>query len=249
MSNAVCAALFHRERTGEGQRIDCTLMGTALAMQTSQFMWLETFDNEVIPAMLEGLHEARLAKKSFVEQQKIHDGFRPLAAGNIYYRVYQTADGFVAVGALSFSLRLKVLAATGLKDPRFKPDGTFEMMPAGWETLGPKLVEEAEALFLTKSTDEWIAVLEKHGVPAGPLFFVEELFDHPQTKENGLVVELEHPLLGKMRMVGPPFQMSKSPLAAQGPSPMLGGDADEVLGEYGFSSAEVQALRESGALR
>jgi len=249
MSNSICAALYYREKSGKGQRIDCTLMGTAMAMQTSQFTWIDAWDEAIIPPMLEGLKEARSEQKSFTDQVAVHATFRPAAPGNIYYRVYQTSDGFIAMGALSQALRNKVLAATGLHDPRRRPDGTFEMQPDGWAELGPKLVEEAEALYLTKTTEEWGALFEKHGVPAGPLFFIEELFGHPQTLENGLEVEIEHPLLGRMRMVGPAFQMSESPLASQGPSPMLGENTDDVLAEAGCTAEQVAAMRESGAIR
>jgi crotonobetainyl-CoA:carnitine CoA-transferase CaiB-like acyl-CoA transferase len=249
MANSICAALYAREKTGKGQRIDCTLMGTAIAMQTSQFTFIDAWDEGVIPPMLDGLREARLQKKSFLEQVAVHQQYRPAAAGNIYYRVYQTSDGFIAVGALSHALRLKVIAATGIHDPRFKADGSFEVTPEGWDIDGPRLVAEAEALFLTRTTEEWGALLEQHGVPSGPLFFVEELFDHPQTRENGLVVDIEHELLGHLRMVGPPFQMSETPLKAQGPSPMLGADTDQVLETLGYSGSDIAALRESGAIR
>ena len=109
-------------------------------------------------------------------------------------------------------------------------------------------VTEAETLFMTKTTEEWGKLFETHGVPAGPLFFIEELFGHPQTLENGLEVELDHPMLGHMRMVGPPFQMSVSPLAAQGPSPMLGQHTDETLAGAGFSEAQIGKLRDDGAI-
>lgn len=249
LSNAICAALYHREKTGKGQRIDITLMGTAIAMQTSQFTWIDAFDDEILPPMLEEMKQARLEKKSFTEQVAIHQKYRPAAVGNIYYRVFQTADGFIAVGALSHALRLKVLAATGIKDPRFKPDGTFELMPPNWEVDGPKLVKEVEELYLTKTTAEWGKIFEEHGVPAGPLYFIEELFGHPQTQANGLEIELEHELLGRMRMVGPPFQMSETPLAAQGPSPVLGADTDDVLATIGYDEATIEQLRQSGIIR
>ena len=248
MSNSICAALYHRERTGKGQRIDCTLMGTAMAMQTSQFTWFEAFDEGIIPPMLHGLKQARAEMKTFEQQVAVHNQFRPGATGNIYYRVYQTADGFMAVGALSMALRIKWLAATGITDPRFGADGSFDLAPEGWETRGPELVKEAEALFRTKTTEEWGALFEKHGVPGGPLFFIEELFNHPQTMENGLQVELDHPLLGPMKLVGPPFQMSDSPLAAAVPSPMLGEHNDDVLGEAGLSAKRIAALREAGVV-
>lgn len=248
MANSICAALYYRERTGKGQRIDTTLLGTALAIQTSHFTWVDAWDAEVIPTMLSALEEARREKRSFEEQVAIRRRYRPVATANIYYRVYQTADGFIAIGALSNSLRLKVLEATGLRDPRFRPDGSFELSPPGWETEGPKLVAEAEALFRSKTTEEWGEILQRHGVPNGPLYFVEELFDHPQTLANGLVCELDHPLLGRMRMVGPAFQMSESPLAPQGASPPLGAHTDAVLVEAGYSPEEIARLRAEGVI-
>lgn len=249
MCNSICAALFHRERTGKGQRIDCTLMGTALAMQTSQFTWIDAFDDDVIPGLMSGLKEARSEMKSFKEQQAVRHQFRPQAPGNIYYRVYQTSNGFFAIGALSHGLRKKVLEATKLHDPRFQEDGTFVLAPEGWEEMGPKLVAEAEALFRTRTTEEWGKLLEDHGVPSGPVHFIEELFEHPQTIENGLITEVEHELLGHMRMVAPPFQMSDSPLSAQGPSPVLGGHNDEVLGSLGYSEEQIDQMREGGVIR
>jgi crotonobetainyl-CoA:carnitine CoA-transferase CaiB-like acyl-CoA transferase len=249
MTNAVSAALFARERTGKGQRIDCTLLGTALAMQTTQFTWLDAWDDDVLRPMLGEIHSARLEMKSFAEQLGIHDRYRPAATGNIYYRVYQTADGFIAVGALSLSLRIKVIAATGLKDGRFREDGTFDTAPEGWDEKGPKLVAEAEALFRTKPTEEWGDILAQNGVPAGPVHFIEELFGHPLTEANDLQVEQDHPLLGHLTMVGPPFQMSETPLVAGKPSPMLGEHTDEVLEEAGYSPEQITTMRESGIIR
>ena len=248
MSNSICAALYAREKTGRGQKIDCTLLGTALAMQTSQFTWIDAFDDEILPPMLGDIRQARLEKKSFTEQRAIHDQYRPAATGNIYYRVYQTADGFLAVGALSYALRLKFLAATGLTDPRFRPDGGFDLAPEGWDIEGPKLVRAAEALFLTKTTEEWGRLFEENGAPAGPMHFVEELFEHPQTEANGLVTEIDHPLLGRMRMVGPAFQMSETQLEAITPSPILGADTNDVLAQAGYTPDAIAALREAGVI-
>ncbi len=249
MANSICAALYWREKTGKGQRIECTLLGTAMAMQTSQFTWIDAWDDDILNPMLHGITDARKELKSFSEQVAIHNTFRPAAGGNIYYRVYQTADGFIAVGALSTPLRVKVLAATGLVDPRFKEDGTFELDPSGWEIAGPQLVAEAEALFRTRTTADWGERFQAHGVPAGPVFFVEELFGHPQVLENGLQMEMDHELLGHLKMVGPPFRMSETPLTPQGPSPVLGADTDTVLAEAGYSPEEIATLRETGVIR
>lgn len=249
MSNSICAALFARERTGRGQRIDCTLLGTALAMQTSQFTWIEAFDDAIIPPMLEEIREARARQAPFEEQLAIHRKYRPAAAGNIYYRVYQTKDGFIVIGALSDGLRRQVLKVTGLHDARLREDGSFDPNPPGWEIEGPRLVREAEALMLTKTTAEWMELFVAANVPCGPMHFVEELFEHEQTRANNLVAQMEHPLLGAFRMVGAPFQMSDTPLQANTASPMLGEHTEEVLTRAGLTAEEIARLRESGAIR
>jgi formyl-CoA transferase len=249
ISNAICAALYYREKTGKGQRIDIALMGTCLAMQTSQFTFIDAFDSETIPQMLERLHQAQAEMKSFEEQVQVHAGGQPVAVGNIYYRIYQAKDGFFATGVLSHPLRIKFLRATGLNDPRMQADGTFEMMPEGWAETGPRLVAEAEELFKTKTVAEWDHLFEQHGVPGGSVYFIEELFENEQVLANGLVTDIEHPLLGHLRMVAPPFQMSESPLAPQGPSPMLGEHTDSTLAAAGYTEQEIAAMRESGAIR
>ena len=247
MANSINAALYYRERTGKGQRIDCTLMATAVAMQGA-FTWIDAFDTDVIPAMLAELREARAQMQPFAKQVEIHRKYRPLPAANIYYRVYQTADGFMTVGALSDPLRRKVLEITGIEDPRMREDGSFDIV-RGPDPRLTELIPKAEAVFRTKTTDEWGVLFEAAGVPCGPLYFVEELFGHPQTLANGLEVELEHALLGSMRLAGPPFQMSESPLEPQGASPVLGSNTDEVLAEVGYAEGEIAALRDAGVIR
>ena len=109
-------------------------------------------------------------------------------------------------------------------------------------------VEASSLLMLTKTTEEWGALFEAAGVPSGPVYFIEELFENPQTLANGLVAELDHELLGHMRMVAPPFQMSESPLAPQGPSPVLGGDTTRVLLEAGYTPEEIDAMTAAGVI-
>jgi len=249
MSNAICAALYAREKTGRGQRLDCTLLGTALAMQTSQFTWIDAFDDGVLPAFLAEIEVARGEQKRFREQLEVHDKYRPRAAGNIYYRVYQTSDGFVIVGALSDVLRRGVVEATGLSDPRMRPDGTWDLAMQLPPEQAAGMVAAAERLFLSKTTGQWLEILGAKNVPCGPLHFVEELFEHEQTKANNLVTEMAHPLLGHFRMVGAPFQMSDTPLDPREPSPTLGEDTDAVLLEYGIDAARIATLREAGVIR
>ena len=86
-------------------------------------------------------------------------------------------------------------------------------------------------------------------MPAGPFKFIEELVDDPQVIANDLQVEVEHSLVGTVRMAGPPLQMSETPLAVQGPSPALGEHTEEVLESLNYSGDEIATLREAGVIR
>jgi crotonobetainyl-CoA:carnitine CoA-transferase CaiB-like acyl-CoA transferase len=111
------------------------------------------------------------------------------------------------------------------------------------------LVAVVEALFETRTTAEWLALLDAAGVPAGPVRFVQELFDDPQVLANDLVTELEHPLAGHLRMVGPPLKLSDTPARAQSASPPLGHDTDAILGSLGYSPEQIEELRAAGVTR
>jgi crotonobetainyl-CoA:carnitine CoA-transferase CaiB-like acyl-CoA transferase len=244
----ICAALYARERTGKGQYISTSLMASALMIQNTRLMSIEAVDSEAREIALAKINELRQQSASYKEQLDVIAGVRP-AFGNIYYRVFQTADGFVAVGALSTPLRVKLLKATGMEDWRVgkRPD---EIDYTKQEVLDfcKKLVAEAEALFKSKTTAAWLPILDAGGVPAGNLQFTEELLDDPQVIENGYIASMDHPLMGPIRMAGPMIQMSETPLDPQGPSPTLGQHTDDVLRELGYDDARIHALREAGVL-
>ena len=242
----VCAALFHRERTGQGQKIETTLLGTALALMGMRFFQVESLDRQARLQTLELLESLRAAGCSYEEILGAYQAEHPQFPGNIYYRVYQTADGAIAVGCLSDPLRRRLLEVLELEDIRFDP-GYDPTSPEAAE-FGEELMRRAEEGFRQKGTREWLEVLEAKGVPAGPVRFVEELFDDPQVQANGLVSNLEHPQAGLLRMVGPLAQFSATPLEPTPPS-ALGQHTDEILGELGFSLTEVQRWREAGIIR
>jgi formyl-CoA transferase len=244
----ICAALFARERSGHGQCISTTLMASALAIQNTRLMSIEATDTEQREAALARVNELRQAGSTYKEQLDVMAGVRP-AIGNIYYRCFQTTDGFVAVGCLATPLRVKLLSALGMTDWRVgkRPD---EIDPTDPDTLAfcARLIEEAEALFAAKTTEQWLHILDAAGVPAGPLRFTEELLDDPQVLENGYITSVDHPLMGPIRMAGPMIQMSATPLAPQGPSPTLGQHTDSVLRDLGYDDDRIEALRAAGVL-
>ncbi len=244
---AVCAALYARERTGLGQKVEASLLATALAVQTGTFMEIDSVDADTQGLMRGRLREARAAGASFEEVQKIRAEARPMF-GNAYYRCYFTKDSVVAVGCLSDALRRKAAAAMGVRDPRFE-DPDWQPMSPESRAAGVKVVTEAEAIMRTKTTDEWVAVFDAAGVPAGPFRTIDELRTEPQVLENDLIVDLEHSLVGHLRMVGPPLKFSATPSRAVSASPALGQHNDEVLSALGYSAEAIERLRTEGVVR
>ena len=242
----VCAALYHRERTGEGQMIESTLLQTALAFQGNS-----VFDNPVADELkyqrMERVHALRQSGVSYPELLTAHNPLAVLTAGNIYYRAYSTRDGAIAIGALSPTLWEKVRTALdttfmGIADPDYDP------MNGEWAAKAAIKLAEVEAHVRTRTTSEWAETFTANGVPNEALRFPEDIVDDPQVLANDGIVELEHELSGPQRQVGPVIKMSVTPLEAQGPSPVLGRDTDAVLAETGYSEEEIAALRESGAV-
>ncbi len=239
----VCAALFHRERTGKGQKVETTLLGLALAMLGMRFVEIETLDRENNAATLESLTALREAGVPYPELLQVYEADHPVTPGNIYYRSYQTADGVVSLGCLSDPLRKRLLDVLGLTDIRFDP--AYNPRSDAAMAFGEKLLRQAEEIFLQRTAAEWLALLDERGIPAGPVRFIEEVYDDPQVQANGLVSELEHRDLGSLRMMGPLARFSETPLEPTAP-PALGQHTDEVLTELGFSVEEIGKWREVG---
>lgn len=244
---AICAALYHRERTGKGQMVETTLLASALGVQTGRFIQVAAVDDERREEFFELLGQMRADNSPFDE---IHRQYREKLSpriGNIYYRTYQASDGVLAIACLSDRLRKRVADLLELDDIRFQPG--YDPMSDEARIFGEQLVPEAEAVFRTKTVEEWLKLFDDVGVPAGPVRFVEELIDDEQVIANDLVVELEHSLAGPLKMVGPMLTMSDSPLQAKLASPALGEHTDDILTSLGLGEAEIHSLRASGVTR
>ncbi len=247
MAGSVSAALYARERTGVGQKIETTLLGQALNLMGARFLHVERLDRESREQTLQDIQEQREAGASYDELVQLSPGSRRREHhGNIYYRVYMAADGPIGVGCLSQPLRLRLLETLGLTDESMAPD---------WDPTRPESLEytralehRAEELFRSKPGGEWLRILEERNIPAGPVRFIEEMFDDPQVVANGLVDEFDHSEEGTVRMVGPYARFSGTPARHAPPSPSLGEHTAEILGWLGYGPDEVDRLREAGAV-
>ena len=237
----VSAALFSREKTGKGQKIDPTLLSTSLLIQGG-FMELEDHGKDEKDELVEtlgALREAGLPYTSLLEQQQVYSPFN--TAFRIYYTPYQTSNDVIAIACLSNRLRKKAADAIGVIDPRFSDD--FDPDDPDSIDAIESLSEQIKSILITKTCQEWLAIFDDAGVPAGPVRFIQELTDDEQVIANDMVVEVNHSLAGKVRMAGPMIQMSETPLEAKSASPALGEHTDQIMLELGYSEEEITDLR------
>jgi crotonobetainyl-CoA:carnitine CoA-transferase CaiB-like acyl-CoA transferase len=218
---SVLAALLAREpgrgRRGSagGQRIDVSLLESTLAVLVNQ------------------------AQNAFVTGRS--PGRRGNAHPNIVpYETFRTANGEIAIGVGSERQWPRFCAALGLpdlaEDPRFATNGArVEHRDALIPILVARLAE--------RSTARWLAALDAADVPCGPILDVLQAFESPAARTRGARIELEHPVLGRVDQVAPPFELSRTPASVRTPPPLLGEHSDEILAELGHDAAAIAALR------
>ena len=247
---AISAALFHRERTGEGQHIETSLLQAGMALQGMRIARLPALDAQTTDVALARMREVQAAGGSYREIIDARGSLFDVmgrAAARLFYGGYAVKDGGVVIGALTPLNRDQMRRALGVEDdPTAAPD--FDSLTPGNRELVDRMMERIRAIFLTRTMDEWIEIFDREGAPISKVNFPEDLADDPQVEAMGYMFDLEHELTGPERMVGPVVTMSGTPTGSGRPSPPLGRHTDEVLREHGVGDDEIAALREAGAI-
>jgi formyl-CoA transferase len=244
---SVASALFDRERTGEGKRIDLSLFAAALAIQYRVALSIDRFDAERRSQMLEAIAAVREQGLGYPATLEFRAGLGLQRATAHYYRVYQARDGMVAVACLNNRQRRALRDEVGIDDPAVE-GGVFQGREATAEEH-VDLMERFEASFHERTVAEWTARLNEIDVPTVPVRLTEEIFDDPQAVALGIFESYEHPVLGRITQARSPVEYDGEPMSIPGPPPVLGGDTDAILGSLGYSPERVEALRNKGVVR
>ena len=217
----VLAALHARERTGEGQHVDTSLVDAGVAL--SVWEATELFSKGVVPGPLGSAHRMSAP-----------------------YQAVRCADGYVTLGAANDRIFRRLAEALGR--PEWAADGRFESDSSRVENRAA-LAELIERVTSQRPREHWLERLEAHGVPCGPINDYRDVMRDPQVRAREMVVETRHPTLGTLSTLGTPIKLSGTPLTPGRPAPLLGQHTDEVLAAAGYQEDEVAALRAAGAVR
>ena len=220
-SHAILAALHYREKTGQGQSIDVSLLD-------AQIGWLAN-----------------------VAQNYLVSGNEPQRYGNAHanivpYEVFQTLDGYLALGVGNDRQYQRLCECS--QRPDLWADPRFQTNPGRVENR-LILVPMLQDVFRSRATAEWIRLLGENGIPAGPINDIPAALRHPQLRERDMLQTLERPGASPLTLVGPVAKLSASPARIVSPPPSLGQQTREILmQDLDFSSAEVDELLAEGVV-
>jgi crotonobetainyl-CoA:carnitine CoA-transferase CaiB-like acyl-CoA transferase len=224
----VIAALRHRDLTGEGQRVDASLLGTAMSLGTPLLSSFE-HDRTTLDPLAEEVEALQAAGASFDDQRAHYESRVTAASGAyaLYFRNYRTSDGLVSLAGLSPGLMARFHEITGI-DPPPNRDPHSDAFRA--------VVDAAEALFATRTTEEWISELRAGHYPCSRYNLPYQAVRDPQVRANDYIVDLHHPDFGQYSTFGFPLRFSATKAAVRGRSPKLGEHTAEVLHDIGIAT-------------
>jgi crotonobetainyl-CoA:carnitine CoA-transferase CaiB-like acyl-CoA transferase len=210
-ATGILIALAERERSGRGQ-------------------WVQT-----------SLLEAQIALMDFQAARYLIDRIVPGQAGNDHpystpMGAFETSDGFINIGVGGDGQWRAFCVALGQPDLAKAPE--YATLDLRFRNR-PKLTAILSDIFKTKSSSHWLDKLEQRGVPAGPIYRLDEVFADPQVEHLGIAAPLHHPTRGDICVVGQPIGLSRTPASVDTALQELGAHTDKILRDAGYSNAEI----------
>ena len=233
----ISAALLRRERTGVGGAVDASLMQAAMTLANNQLLRSEDADAPLHRQQLARLAEQREQGVSYVEQAQAMTSARALPMVKVYLRTYDTADAPIAVACGSRSLRVKFMQALGVEDSALDATDS-ERQSAYYDGL----MRRVEAVMRTRTCADWTARLNEVGVPVSQVRFPVEMFEDEQARANGMFHWLRHPSAGDFTVLSPPVSLDGEGFRPREATAPFASETRAILGDLGFSAAEVDAL-------
>ena len=218
-AQAVCAALFARERSGVGQHVRLSMLDTMVA-----FIWPEAMTQYTVIGR-EGA------------------GINPTARPDL---IYATQDGYITVGSVSDAEWRGLAGVIGkpewIDDPRFRSPAQRSVNAAERITLVGEILS-------TNTSQYWLERLDAADVPCAPVLARSQVAADPQVVHNGLIETLNQPGMGALRQPRPAARFERTPATISGPAPAIGEHTEEILSELGFSADAIAALKASQAAK
>jgi crotonobetainyl-CoA:carnitine CoA-transferase CaiB-like acyl-CoA transferase len=214
-AQALSAALFSRERTGQGQHLRLSMLEAVVSFLWASDMGAYTFPDQPVPLEKGG---------SFIDL------------------IYQTADGYVTVATNSNGEWQNMCRAMGR--PEWIEDERFSTPLGRSEYINERLTLVQNVL-IDKTNAEWLSIFDEFDVPAAPILTRAEVIDHPQVKAVDVIVETTHPVAGRIRQARPAARFEGTPLDPARGAPLLGEHNREILSEFGFADDEITKLADS----